>query len=159
MESSGIHKMRSHSNNGTATRLLRAVIAKTSLDLILIGVIVSFAAFTNFNPRLRGAIDAADQARVTGWAYDPQAPHEELEVQLFIDGQFAAAGRANEPREDLVRANAAPTATHGFTFTIAALPLAPGPHRAQVYVVRQTASRSKTLLPLIEGSKTFYVNR
>ena len=86
--------MASKSDERTATRLLRSVIVKTILEFILICIAVSFAAFSNFNPQLRGAVDVADQTRVAGWAYDPQTPEEGIEVQLFIDGQFAAARQA-----------------------------------------------------------------
>ena len=140
-----------------ATRLLRAVIAKTFLELILVCAVVSFAAFTSFNPRLRGAIDAADQTRVAGWAYDPHTPAEALEVQLFIDGQFAASRRADERRDDLVQANATTNPAHGFSFAVEPLRLAPGKHMAQVYVVRQSIGQYKTLLPLVAGPRFFQV--
>jgi hypothetical protein len=130
------------------TRLLRAVIAKSFLDLIFICAAVSLAAFLSFHPLLRGAIDVADQTRVAGWAYDPLSPDEKLEVQLFIDGRFAASTRAGERREDLVRAGAAANPEHGFSFAVAPLRLTPGAHAAQVYAVHQAAGRYKTLLPL-----------
>ncbi len=141
-----------------ATRLLHSVIVKTILELILICVVVSFAAFSNFNPQLRGAIDAADQTRVAGWAYDPQTPGEFIEVQLFIDGQFAAARRADERREDLVRARATENPAHGFSFTVEPLHLAPGRHTAQVYAVRRATGSNKMLLPLVKDPLTFHVS-
>lgn len=147
------------SNEGTATRLLGSVIVKTILELILICVVVSLAAFSHFNPQLRGAIDAADQTRVAGWAYDPQTLDEGIEVQLFIDGQFAAARRADERREDLVRARAAENPAHGFSFAIEPLHLAPGRHTAQVYAVRRATGNNKMLLPLVKDPPIFYLNR
>src|SRR5438105_6216146 len=110
--------MASKSDERTATRLLRSVIVKTILEFILICIAVSFAAFSNFSPQLRGAIDAANQMRVAGWAYDSKTPEEGIEVQLFIDGQFAAARRADERREDLVQSHAAENPRHGFSFTV-----------------------------------------
>lgn len=147
------------SDKGTATRLLRSVILKTILEFILICIVVSFAAFSNFNPQLRGAIDEATQTVVGGWAYDPKRPDEPIEVQLFIDGQFAAARRADENREDLVRARAAENPRHGFFFPLESLHLAPGRHIAQVYAVRRATGSNKMLLPLAKDPPTFYVNR
>jgi len=141
-----------------ATRLLRSVIIKSFLDVFFICLVVSLAAFSNFGPLLRGAIDVADQTRVAGWTYDPQAAGAELEVQLFIDGRFAAAQRAGEPRADLVRAGATINADHGFSFAVEPLHLAPGRHLAQVYVVRQPAGRHKMLLPLSEEPLSFQVD-
>ena len=143
----------------TATRLLRAVIAKFFLDLMFICVVASVAAFSNFGPLVRGAIDVADPARVAGWAYDPQAPGERLEVQLFIDGRFAASRRADERRDDLVEAEAAEDAGHGYSFAVAPLGLAPGPHTAQVYAVRRTAGPHQVLLPLAKQPRPFQVDR
>ena len=131
---------------------------KTILEFTLICIAVSFAAFSNFNPQLRGAVDVADQTRVAGWAYDPQTPEEGIEVQLFIDGQFAAARRADERREDLVQAHAAENPAHGFSFAVAPLHLASGQHAAQVYAVRQGTGRHKMLLPLAKYPLTFQVN-
>lgn len=142
-----------------AARLLRWLIAKSFLDVIFICIVASWAAFSNFSPWLRGAIDAADQTRVAGWAYDPRAPDEALEVQLFIDGRFTAARRADELRDDLVSAGATAGPHHGFTFAIEPLGLAPGRHAAQVYAVRRSAGRSKVLLPLAKYPIIFRVNR
>ena len=146
-------------NPNVATRLLRAVLAKSFLELLFVCVIATLAAFKNYSPLLRGAIDAADQTRVTGWAYDPQAPEQALEVQLFIDEQFIATQRADARRDDLVRAGAAKQPRHGFSFELAAIKLSNGPHAAQVYAVRAAAGTNKLLLPLAQQPVVFQVNR
>lgn len=144
---------------GVGTSLLRAVIAKSFLELIFVCVVASAAAFSHFSPLLRGAVDAADATRVAGWVYDPRAPGETVEVQLFIDGRFALAGRADLPRPDLVAAGAALGADHGFEFALSGLGLAPGAHTARVYAVRRAAGRSKMLVPLAEAPLGFEVGR
>jgi len=140
-----------------ATRLLRSVLTKSVLEIIFVCVVASFAGFSNFNPLLRGAIDTADQTRVTGWAYDPHAADDALEVQLFIDGRFAASQRAGQPRPDVVQAKVAASPNHGFTFAFEPH-LVPGKHTAQVYVLRRTAGMHKMLLSLSKRPVTFYVN-
>lgn len=142
-----------------ATKLLRAVIAKTFLEILFICVIATLAAFKNYSPLLRGAIDVADQTRVSGWAHDPQLPDQPLEVQLFIDDQFIATQTASQRRDDLVRAGAAKLPNHGFRFDMTAVGLAGGRHAAQVYAVRPAAGTNKILLPLAKQPVIFEVHR
>lgn len=142
-----------------ATRLLRAILAKSFFELLFVCVVATFAAFQNYSPLLRGAIDIADTARVAGWAHDPLAPQETLDVQLFIDGQFIAARRADELRVDLVKAGATTHPNHGFSFELGLLALANGPHTAQVYALRTAAGTNKMLLPLSKQPVLFQVAR
>ena len=146
-------------NPNVATRLLRAVLAKSFLEVLFICVLATLAAFKNYSPLLRGAIDATDQTRVTGWAHDPQAPEQALEVQLFIDDQFVATQHADAQRDDLVQAGATRSAHHGFAFTLTPLKLSNGPHSAQVYAVRTAAGVNKMLLPLAKQPVVFQVSR
>lgn len=142
-----------------ATCLLRAVLAKSFVEIALVCVVATLAAFSNFSPLLRGAIDVADQGRIAGWAHDPHAPQDTVEVQLFIDDRFIATRRAAEVRADLVRAGVTRHAEHGFTFPLAALGLAPGPHSAQVYAVRNAGAEHKVLLPLARTPPIFIIAR
>ncbi len=128
------------------TRLLRAVVAKTAVELALLCLIATVAAFWNFSPLLRGAVDVVDRTRVAGWAYDPQAPSEAVEVQIFIDGKFVRSSVAGAARPDLVAAGAAEGPDHGFSVPID--DLEPGLHAIQVYAVRRGPGNSKILAPL-----------
>jgi hypothetical protein len=141
-----------------AAKLLRAIFVKTFLELLFICFLATYAAFVNYSPLLRGAIDLASQTRVAGWAHDPQAPAEALEVQLFIDDQFIATGRAGARRDDLVQAGATTLPNHGFSFDLSNLQLAPGEHRAQVYALRTAAGINKMLVPLSREPVIFQVN-
>ena len=142
-----------------ATKLLRAILAKTFLEILFICVIATLAAFKNYSPLLRGAIDVADQTRVSGWTHDPQTPTAALEVQLFIDDQFIATQRADQRRDDLVRAGATKLPNHGFRFDLASSGLTVGRHAAQVYVVRTAAGTNKMLVPLAKEPIVFEVKR
>ncbi len=150
--------MEAKTQSSMASRLLRAVIAKSFLEVILVCVVATLAGFTTFSPQLRGAIDVADQTRVAGWVHDPQSPADPLEVQLFIDGKFATAKLADEKREDLVQAGVTAKANHGFNFALESLNLPDGEHSAQVYAVR-AAGANKTLLPITTISPTFRIRR
>jgi hypothetical protein len=142
-----------------ATKLLRAILAKSFLELLFICVVATCAAFVNYSPLLRGAIDVADQTRVAGWAHDPLAPAESLDVQLFIDGQFIASQRADDPRADLVTAGATEHANHGFRFALQQVPLANGQHTVQVYALRTAGGTNKMLLPLSKKPLVFQVSQ
>jgi hypothetical protein len=142
-----------------AIRLLRAVIAKSFIEILLVCVVATLAAFSNFSPRLRGAIDVADQTRIAGWVYDPASPEEKVEVQLFINGDWVATGKANERRDDLVAAGAARTPDHGFTFPVAPLKLFGGNHTVQVYAVRRASGNNKSLIPLSHNPSHFQSRR
>jgi hypothetical protein len=142
-----------------ATRLLRAVLAKSFIEIALVCLVATLAAFSNFSPLLRGAIDVADGTHIAGWAHDPRAPEEAVEVQLFIDDQFVATRRATEARADLVRAGATRHPDHGFTFPLTELRLSPGVHSAQVYAVRNSGTEHKVLLPLARTQATFNIAR
>ena len=140
-----------------APKLLRAIIVKSFLEILFVCFLATWAAFTNYSPLLRGALDQADQRRVAGWAHDPQAPTEALEVQLFIDDRFVATRTANERRDDLVRAGATTLPTHGFSFELGDVRLADGEHTVQVYAVRRAAGAHKMLVPLSREPVLFQV--
>lgn len=141
-----------------ATRLLRAVLAKSFLEVALVCVVATLAAFSSFSPILRGAIDVADRNRIAGWAHDPFAPGEAIEVQLFIDGKFVAAKQAGERRDDLVETGAASKPNHGFTFTLESFNLGSGSHTAQVYALRDGVGANRTLTPLAKKPRVIEIN-
>ncbi|NOT59042.1 MAG: hypothetical protein HOP19_02330 [Acidobacteria bacterium] len=148
-----------NTSENLATKLLRAVLAKTGLEVAFVCVVATVAAFHNASPLLRGAIDAAGQTHVAGWAYDPLTPKSALEVQLFIDDRFVRTVRADQARPDLVKADVTPTAAHGFSFELTDVSLSPGKHAAQVYALRNAAGRNKALIPLSKEPIPFAVSR
>ena len=136
-------------SDGTkAGRLVRAVIVKAFIEILLVCLVATLVAFTTFNPQLRGAVDMAGPDRLAGWAHDPRSPDESIEVQLFLDGQFAATARADGERADLVAAGATATSRHGFAFDLAPLQLSPGRHVAQVFALRPAVGGRMLLLPI-----------
>ncbi|MFN0084421.1 MAG: hypothetical protein ACKVX9_03445 [Blastocatellia bacterium] len=137
-----------HSDRSIAPRMVRAVIAKSFAEILLVCVVATLAAFSTFNPQLRGAVDVASPERLSGWVNDPRSPNEQIEVQLFLDGQFAATTRADRRRDDLVAAGVTLAPNHGFEFALGALRLPAGRHTAMVYALRQTAGGRMILLPI-----------
>ena len=83
----------------------------------------------------RGVVDAItrvdDSATINGWAYDLDSPLSSVEIDVYIDGEFAASFTADQPRPDVnqildVEGN------HGFS---ASVPISAGSHEVCVYVI------------------------
>ena len=146
-------------NQSVASKLLRAVIAKSFVEIVFVCAVATVAAFWNYSPLLRGAIDVADRGCIAGWVHDPLSPDEAIEVQLFIDGRFVATRRADERRDDLVEAGATANPNHGFTFRLESLNLPNGNHTARAYAVRDAAGSSKILLPITTAPYAFQISR
>jgi len=146
------------SDSSIPSRLLKAVVAKSFIEILLVCVVATLAAFSTFNPRLRGAIDVADQTRVAGWVADPESPENTLEVQLFIDEKLTASKLADERRVDLVESGVSSNPNHGFNFDLTLVNLAPGRHTAQVYALRPAAGANKVLLPIAKQPSVFEVS-
>jgi hypothetical protein len=73
----------------TKSRLVRALLIKSFLEIIIVCGAISSAAFFYFNPTIRGAITQADAVSVRGWVSNPSTGQTPLE--LFIDGRFVAS--------------------------------------------------------------------
>ena len=144
-------------DSSVPSRLLKAVVAKSFVEIILVCAVATLAAFSTFSPRLRGAIDVVDQTRVVGWAVAPEAPEVALEVQLFIDENLVASKLAGEERIDLVSSGVSSNPNHGFSFDLTRINIAPGRHTAQVYALRPVDGATKILLPVSRPPRVFEV--
>ena len=143
-------------DSSVPSKLLKAVVAKSFVEIILVCAVATLAAFSTFSPRLRGAIDVVDQTRVAGWAVAPETPEVALEVQLFIDEKLVASKLADEGRSDLANSGVTSNPNHGFSFDLTLIDLAPGRHTAQVYALRP-AGANKILLPISRSPRVFEV--
>jgi hypothetical protein len=146
-------------DSSVPSRLIKAIVAKSLIEIILVCVVATFAAFSTFNPRLRGAIEVANQRRVAGWVVAPEAPEVVIEVQLFVDEKLLASKLANEKRSKLVRFGVASNPNHGFSFDLTRTKLAPGRHTAQVYALRRAAGANMILSPIAKEPWVFEVRR
>lgn len=61
-----------------------------------------------------GALESADCASITGWAWDANQPNTPLNVDIFIDGGFVATAAASNYRSDLQAAGKG-DGGHGFS--------------------------------------------
>jgi hypothetical protein len=140
----------------TRRRLANVVFVKLTLDLLFVGALAVYAHAVAFHPSFSGTLDYADGQSVRGWAVDRARPASPVEVQLYLDGRFAAAGFADEPRPDVSAKGFAPDERHGFVFKLEP-PLA-GEHEARVYAVHASRAGERRTLQQI-GSPLRFVEK
>ena len=134
-------------DNKARARLIHLLISKSMAEALLIAAVAVGFYFATTNPNLRGVLDNADRTWVTGWAVDEGSPGSRVEVQLFVDDAFVAAGTANQYRPDVHEAKRADDDWHGFALRVPTLN--PGDHEARVYAVHPNGGGARRTLQLI----------
>ncbi len=66
---------------------------------------------------LKGRVDAIDQGRVFGWAFDPETPEKRLAIRVLLDGKVIAEALADRNRSDLKR-NGIGDGNHAFEIAL-----------------------------------------
>ena len=133
--------------------LTHVLIAKSVIDVLLIGVISFVFYYSAFSPSLRGWLDEAGPEWITGWVLDLSNTDARVEVQLYIDGRFQESRVADFPYPNLVSLGMAPDDKHGFFFYTP--PLEIGAHEARVYAVHESGRGERRTLQQLGGPLTF----
>lgn len=128
-------------------RLTNYLIVKSIIEILFVGALAIGFYLTAFAPFFRGALDTADARNIAGWAVNQDEPQGHVEVQLYIDGQFAGDRMADIARPDVKAAGRALDERHGFVFDTP--PLANGEHEARVYAVHESGQGQRRTLQLI----------
>ncbi len=93
-----------------------------------------------------GSLDSVTEvsggARVQGWALDFDT-QESVDVHVYVDGQWAGAGRADRFRPDVGAAYPGYGASHGFDISVAAKP---GLRNVCVYAINRGAGGENPLI-------------
>lgn len=134
-------------------RLTRLLLAKLTLDLLFVAAVAVYTHAVAFRPFYSGSLDFADSKSVRGWVVDRSEPSASVEVQLYIDGNFAAAGLANESRPDVSDKGFAADERHGFVFNLGHIDA--GEHEARVYAVHASRAGARRTLQQIGGELHF----
>jgi hypothetical protein len=134
-------------------RLALAVGVKLTLDLLFVCALALYAYADTFRNTFDGALERADARGVSGWAVDESRPSAAVEVQLFVDGRFVAAGLADRPRPDVDSGRVSKDAGRGFAFEFD--PPLEGAHEARVYAVRAGRGGTRLTLQLIGAPRAF----
>ncbi|HWS85767.1 MAG TPA: hypothetical protein VN282_02150 [Pyrinomonadaceae bacterium] len=78
-------------------RLLKLIAAKLALDLLFVGALAAYTHAVTYRTGFAGVLEHADGLGVSGRVEDLELPGSSVEVQLFLNGEFAAATLASEP--------------------------------------------------------------
>jgi hypothetical protein len=133
--------------------LTRLLLAKLTLDLLFVAALAVYTHAVAFRPFYSGSLDYADSRSVRGWVVDRSEPAAAVEVQLYVDGSFAAAGLADEPRPDVFEKGFAQDERHGFVFGL--VNTKAGEHEARVYAVHASRAGARRTLQQIGGALRF----
>jgi hypothetical protein len=125
---------------------LQIVFAALACLTLSAGGYAVWAEYANFPPHFRGFGELTRRGEVAGWAVDSTRPEARVEVQLYVDGRFAAHGVASLPRPDVVAAGRAEDENCGYAFALPALPA--GEHEARVYALNAHGGDPRTLTQL-----------
>jgi hypothetical protein len=125
---------------------LQIVFAALACLTLSAGGYAVWAEYANFPPHFRGFDELTRRGEVAGWAVDAARPEARVEVQLYVDGRFAAHGLASLPRPDVVAAGRTKDESCGYSFALPALPA--GEHEARVYALHAPGVGARTLIQL-----------
>jgi hypothetical protein len=129
--------------------LVAAVAVKLTLDLLFVCALALYTQAVSFRADFDGALEYADGRAARGWVADNARPGAAVEVQLYVDGRFAAAGVADRPTDE----THASGGRRGFDLSFAQLP--PGEHEARVYAVRAGRGGARITLRQVGGPLRF----
>lgn len=113
--------------------LAAAVAAKLALDLLFVCALAFYSQAASSGAGFEGALEYVDGRSARGWVRnldDDDRFSDAVEVQLFVDGRFAAAGYSESPYAG------GPVPTDRLAFDLSLGRLAPGEHEARAYAVR-----------------------
>jgi hypothetical protein len=116
---------------------LQIVYAALACLTLAVGAHAVWTEYARFPPHFRGFGEVTRKSEVAGWAVNAARPDSRVEVQLYVDGRFAARDVALLPRPDVLAAGRASDANCGYRLALPPLPA--GEHEARVYAVQADA--------------------
>ena len=142
-----------------STRLMHVLIGKSIIETLVVGALAVFTFITVLPPFFHGWGEVT-QTGISGWAVNNASPWERVEVQLFVDGKFVAAGVADKSRPDVSAAGWAKDQWHGYMFVVTSLPVEGDDfrlHEARVYAVHDSGNGVRKSLQLL-GEPIVFTN-
>ncbi|HJQ33470.1 MAG TPA: hypothetical protein VJ866_14890 [Pyrinomonadaceae bacterium] len=144
----------SSARRATAARktLVAAITIKLALDLLFVCALAVYTQAVSLRADFEGALEYADGRAARGWVRDSGgSTSDSVELQLYVDGRFAAAGRS-------ASRHAPGAATDGrLGFELSFGPLPPGEHEARVYAVSASRGGTRRTLRQLGGPLRFVV--
>lgn len=137
-------------------KLVNILIGKAIIETLLVGALAVGFYIAAFPPTFHGWGEVQIQSRsIAGWAVNNASPLQRVEVQLFVDDKFVAAGIADRSRPDVRDAGWSQDEWHGYTFELH--DFAPGIHFAKVYAVHKSGGGNRYTLQLLGDPIMFSV--
>lgn len=133
--------------------IARLLIAKSVLDVLVLGIVSLSFYYSAFSPSLRGSLEEAGPEWIKGWAVDLSNKNKRLEVHLYVNGKFVESRTADFANPAIATANIAVDPNHGFLFYTP--PLDPGSHEARVYAVHESGEGQRRTLQQLGEALTF----
>lgn len=134
-------------------RLAKLVATKLALDLLFVCGLAAYTHAVTNGRSFAGALERADANGASGWVVDLERPGAPVEVQLFLDGRFAAAAIASEPLTgDAAKGNHAQD-RRVFVFQFGQPRY--GEYEARVYAVREGRGGARRTLQQIGDPRGF----
>lgn len=134
--------------------LVHFLMGKSIFETLLVVSLAVFFFLEAF-PRFQGWGEATPYA-IAGWVVNNRVPWHRVEVQLFIDDQFAGRAVANQSRPDVVAAGWSRDEWHGYSFPISSV--SAGAHEARVYALHPSGQGARKTLQLIGDPIRFVVS-
>lgn len=130
-------------------RLVKLIAAKLAFDLLIVCGLALYTHAVTFGRGFDGKLEQADGLRASGWVVDLEQPGAPVELQLFLNGSFAAATVAGEPASD----GHADEGRRAFVFQFVAPRY--GEYEARVYAVRERRGGARRTLQQIGDARGF----
>ncbi|MGI8897210.1 MAG: hypothetical protein ACR2IB_02335 [Pyrinomonadaceae bacterium] len=135
--------------------LVHVLISKSIFETLLVVVLAVFFFLDAF-PRFQGWGEVTPHA-ISGWVVNNRAPWHRVEVQLFVDDEFAGRAVANQSRTDVVAAGWSEDEWHGYTIPISSVQV--GAHEARVYALHEGGQGARKTLQLVGDPIRFLVSQ
>ena len=135
--------------------LIGILIAKSILDVLVLGAFSLGYYYSAFSPYVRGSLDEAGPGWIRGWVLDLSNRDAQVEVQLYVDGRFIDSRVSDFPHPQIVSLGLARDEKHGFLFFTP--PLDPGQHEARVYAVHASSDGERRTLQQVGKPLMFQI--
>ncbi|MET0648021.1 MAG: hypothetical protein ABW208_15495 [Pyrinomonadaceae bacterium] len=142
---------------GNATRargrLAKLVTVKLALDLLFVCGLAIYTHAVTYRTGFEGELEHADGLGARGWVFDLERPGAHVEVQLFLNGQFAASANASEPVFDGATGDPSVRGRRAFVFRFEQPRF--GEYEARVYAVREGPGGTRRTLQQLGDARHF----
>ena len=133
--------------------LVKLIAAKLTLDLLFVCGLAIYAHDATLGRGFDGELERVSGLEVSGWVVDLEQPGAPVEVQLFLNGRFAAAAVASGSVADDTPGDSPERGRQPFVFQFERPRY--GEYEARVYAVRERRGGTRRTLQQIGDPRGF----